>query len=385
MTSERCHICVLGGGFGGLYTALYFSHFSRVKSGKCQVTLVEKNDRFLFTPLLYELLTQELQRWEIAPSYYKLLARTKIKLCQQTIEDVDLKARRVRLAEGHLTYDYLVLAVGNQTQYAQIPGVVEHTLPFRTLADAELLDQRLQLLEATQRQRLRVAIVGGGPSGVELACKLADRLHKRGQISLLDRGEQLLKPYNQAIRAAAERSLHQRRVQVSLNTTVKTITAEHITLVQDEQIQTVPVDLVLWTAGTKIRDWVQKLECQHNERGQVLTRPTLQLVDYPEVLALGDLAECQSKQAPTTAQVAYQQASRAAKNLKAIVKGQRLRTFHYLHLGDMLTLGKGAAIVSSFSINITGSFGALLRRLIYVQRLPTWRHRLQVLKRLLVG
>ena len=385
MTKFPIHICILGGGFGGLYTALYLSRFFEVESG--QITLVEPKDRFLFTPLLYELLTGELQRWEIAPFYHKLLHNKNIYFCQQSVQDVELKMRQVKLENGQkLTYDYLVLAVGNQTRYADIPGVVEHTLKFRTLADAELLHEKLRLLEATQRQHLRLAVIGGGPSGVELACKLADRLGRRGQVSLVERGAEILKPYSRGVQAAAQKAMKARRVQLHLNTSVKEIEAEQMIVIQDNQTFIWSVDLVLWTAGTETREWVRHLDCQHNDGGQVLTRPTLQLIDFPEVFAVGDLAEIsQNHQIPTTAQVAYQQASRVAKNLKAALQGRRLRPFHYLHLGDMLTLGKGAAIVSSFSINISGSVGALLRRLIYVQRLPTWRHRLQVFKNLLIG
>ena len=384
MTKFPIHICILGGGFGGLYTALYLSRFFEVESG--QITLVEPKDRFLFTPLLYELLTGELQRWEIAPPYHKLLHNKNIHFCQQSVQDVELKMHQVKLENGQkLTYDYLVLAVGNQTRYADIPGVVEHTLKFRTLADAELLHERLKLLEATQRQHLRLAIIGGGPSGVELACKLADRLGKRGQVSLVERGAEILKPYSRGVQKAAQKAMKARQVQLHLNTSVKEIEAEQMTIVQNNQTFTWSVDLVLWTAGTETQKWVRHLDCQHNDWGQVLTRPTLQLVDFPEVFAVGDLADAQNNQIPATAQAAYQQASRVAKNLKAALQGRRLRPFHYLHLGDMLTLGKGAAIVSSFSINISGSVGALLRRLIYVQRLPTWRHRLQVFKNLLMG
>lgn len=380
------HVCILGGGFGGLYTALYLSHSAEVRSGRCQITLVEPKERFLFTPLLYELVTGELQRWEIAPTYNKLLHHKNIQFCQHIAQAVELKTRQVRLKNGQtLTYDYLVLAVGNQTRYAPIPGVVEHTLTFRTLADAELLHERLRLLEATSRQRLRLAVIGGGPSGVELACKLADRLGSRGQVRIIERGADILKPYSRGVQAAAYRAMQARRVQLDLNTSVKEIEAEQITVVQDRQTSTWSVDLVLWTAGTETREWVRRLDSQHNDQGQVLTRQTLQLVDFPEVFAVGDLADVHNQEIPATAQVAYQQASRVAKNLKAALRGHRLRPFHYLHLGDMLTLGKGAAIVSSFSINISGSVGAFLRRLIYVQRLPTWRHRLQVLKNLLRG
>ena len=380
-------ICILGGGFGGLYTALYLSRFSWARMGQCQIILIEKNDRFLFTPLLYELITGELQSWEIAPSYQKLLGGTKIDFRQQIIQAIDLNARQIALDNGlTVGYDYLVLAVGTQNRWAKIPGVQTYALPFRTLADAERLEARLQMLEAGDRQRLRAIVIGGGPSGVELACKLADRLSKRGQVHLIERGEAILKNFSAGVRKAALRSLAIRQVQIDYLTDVTALEADAITVVKDGKTITMPVDLVLWAVGTETRNWLANLDCPKNEKGQLLTRPTLQLLDRPEVFALGDLAEIRnsSKLVPSTAQAAYQQASHAAKNLKAILQGKRLRPFRYLHMGDMLTLGKGAAIVSSFFLNLEGSLAAAIRQVVYLQRLPTLRHRWQIFKHLLV-
>ena len=385
MNNQPIQICILGGGFGGLYTALYLSNFSWLKAGRCQITLVEKKEHFLFTPLLYEILTGELERWEIAPSYQKLLATTKINFCQSQIQSINLDNKQVTLAEGEqLSYDYLVLAVGTQTRFANIPGVVDHTLSFRTIADAEYLQEKLRILELSERQRLSIAIIGGGPNGVELSCKLADRLEGRGKVVLLERGDKILKGFSSGVKRAAHRALQSRNIQVKLATNIKAIAPDSITISYNEEIITLSIDLVLWTAGTKPLELVRNL-AKSNSQGKLLTLPTLQLVDYSEVFALGDLADIrnQNKPVPATAQAAYQQAACSAKNIKAAIINKRLRHFRYLHLGDMLTLGKGAAIVSSFFLNIEGSLAAIIRRLIYIQRLPTLRHRLQVFKNLL--
>jgi NADH dehydrogenase len=386
MNKKPIAICILGGGFGGLYTALYLSNFDWVRSGRCQITLVEPKDNFLFTPLLYEILTGELQRWEIAPSYQKLLAGKKINFCQDKARRIDLKKRQVELETGAaLTYDYLVLAVGGKTRFVNLPGLVTHALTFRSLADAERLQERLSVLEASERQRLRIAVIGAGSNGVELACKVSDRLSGRGQVCLIDRGEAILKTFSSGVKKAASQAIKARNIQVYLETGVKEIEEDKIILACGDRIITHPVDLVLWTAGTETINWVKNLGCQQNSQGKLLTRPTLQLIDYPEVFALGDLADIRqskTKSVPATAQAAYQQASCAAKNLKALMEGKRLKRFHYLHLGDMLTLGKGVAIVSSFGINLEGNLAGKLRRLIYIQRLPTMRHRWQVLKNL---
>jgi demethylphylloquinone reductase len=386
MNNEPIKICILGGGFGGLYTALYLSDFAWVKSGKCEIILVEPKDNFLFSPLLYEILTGELQRWEIAPSYQKLLAGTKIRFCQDAVEGVDLKTRRVDLLSGdRLSYDYLVVAVGNKSWFPDIPGLKEYALTFRSLADADRLEEKLRVMEASERQRLRIAVIGGGANGVELACKLCDRLQGRVNVLLIERGKELLSPFSNGVKKAASKAIKKRAIEVYLETDVREIEADKIILNNGENI-TLPVDLVLWTAGTESIAWVRNLDCQQTSTGKLLTRPTLQLIDYLEVFAVGDLADIRNsktKSVPITAQAAYQQASCAAKNIKAVLSGKSLKRFRYLHLGDMLTLGKGVAVVSSYGLNLEGVLGGLVRRLVYIQRLPTWRHRLQVFKNLI--
>ncbi|HAC62956.1 MAG TPA: NAD(P)/FAD-dependent oxidoreductase [Cyanothece sp. UBA12306] len=385
MINNMIKICILGGGFGGLYTALYLNNHPLVKSRKCQITLVERNDNFLFTPLLYELITGELQRWEIAPTYQKLLAKTSIKFSQNTIKDIDFSDRQVGLANGdYLSYDYLVLAVGTQNRWVNIPGLRNYALTFRTLADLERLQGELNLLETSDRKHLKLAIIGGGPNGVELACKLADYLGKRGEIILIERGNQILKGFSKGVKSASYKALGNRGVQIYLDTRVNNIESDSITLTRHEKTFMLAVDRVIWVAGTTSREWVKNLGVKHNKSGKILTLSSLQLLDYPEVFALGDIAEIShsNQWIPATAQVAYQQANCTAKNIIAAIKGKKLHSFYYLHLGDMLTLGKGAAIVSSFSLNIEGYLASVIRRLAYIFRLPTLRHRNQVLRNL---
>jgi NADH dehydrogenase len=191
----------------------------------------------------------------------------------------------------------------------------------------------------------------------------------------------LLKNFPQGVQKAAFKSLKKRQIKIRLQTNLQAITADSITLSSGELVFEQPVDLVLWTAGTELVDWIKNLDTQHDSQGKLLVKPTLQLLDYREVFALGDINKiCSAQHIPDTAQAAYQQASCAAKNLRSLLLKKRLHNFHYLHLGDMLTLGKKEAIVSSFFLNISGRWGGFLRRLIYIFRLPTMHHRWQVLK-----
>jgi NADH dehydrogenase len=381
MTKQITKICILGGGFGGLYTAIDLSRLTPVKSGKWQVTLVEPKDHFLFTPLLYELITGELQRWEIAPSYRQLLTGTQINFKSQKAGNIDLNNRQVYLEnEEVIDYDYLVLAVGVRNRWTAIPGLADYGLTFRSLEDVERLQTAIHDLETQGKSLINLAIIGGGPNGVELACKVADRLGKRGKVHLVERNEEILQNFPKSVRVTSYRSLLARNISLYLNTGLSEVAANSMTVFKDNKNEVIPIDLLLWTAGTEAQNWLTNLDCRKNPQGKLLTRPSLQLLDYPEVFAVGDIAEIYpSKQViPATAQAAYQAASVVAKNISSVIRKKSLKSYYYLHLGDMLTLGKKSALVSSFGFNISGKLADIMRRFVYILRLPTKRHQLKV-------
>ncbi|PPT06736.1 NADH dehydrogenase [Geitlerinema sp. FC II] len=374
---RRPRLCILGGGFGGSYVAL------NVRLRHWDVVLVDRCDRFVFTPLLYERLTDELQTWEIAPTYRQLLRHTSVQFCQDRVEAIDLDRRRVTLRDrGILDYDALVLALGVVGTRPPDEGV----FGFRTLDDAERLDTRLRRLEASGSCPIRVSVIGGGPSGVELACKLADRLGRRGEVRLLDRGDRILPQFTRATRRSVRNALDRRQVRLSLKTNVTEIGNAHLTIEQktEQNLEstTIPSDLVVWTAGTRSHPLSQTLGCDRDERGRLIVEPTLQLKGRSEVFVLGDMAAIRDRtgrSVPTTAQAAYQQARCVAKNLQAQTKNRPLRRFRYWHLGEMMTLGKHNGVTHSFGIHLDGALGNFVRRLVYLQRLPTLRHSLRVL------
>ncbi|MEA5519431.1 NAD(P)/FAD-dependent oxidoreductase [Limnoraphis robusta Tam1] len=382
MTEQPTRICILGGGFGGLYTALRLNELPWRKSEQPEITLVDSRDRFLFSPFLYELLTGELQTWEIAPPFEQLLQNTNIRFCQQVVTAIDIEAKEVQLSEGEaLTFDYLVLAMGGETPLDIVPGAAEYAIPFRSIEDAYRLEERLRLLEASDQDKIRIAIVGGGYSGVELACKLADRLQERGRLRLIERDDRILRSSPNFNREAAQRALQQRGVWVDLETTVQSIEASTMALEYRQQVDPIPVDLVLWTVGTRISPIVQSLPLKHNKRGQVLTTTTLQAVEHSEIFALGDLADCkdaEGQQVPSTAQAAFQQADYAAWNIWASMTGRPLLPFRYQGLGEMMTLGTDDATLTGLGIKLEGQMAHLARRLIYLYRFPTLDHQVRV-------
>lgn len=370
----------MGGGFGGLHTALRLSQFPW-PDAKPNILLVDQSDRFLFSPFLYELMTGELQTWEIAPPFAEILANTGVRFIQAAVSSIDPDQHQIQLQDGSaLTYDQVVLGLGGENPLP-VSGAAEYALRFRTLADAYRLEERLRVLEESDADKIRVAIIGAGYCGVELACKLADRLKERGRLRLIEQTDQILRsspPFNQE---AARKALENRGIWIDLETTTESIGSDTLALRYKEQVDSIPVDMVLWTAGITVTDLIQSLPFKHNPRGQLVTTATLQVVEHPEIFALGDLADCrdaEGKQVPNTAQAAYQQADFIAWNLRASLTGRPLLPFRYVHLGEMLTLGTDSAAFSGFGLKLDGSLAYTLRRLAYLYRMPTLDHQLRV-------
>ncbi len=382
ISTHTPHVCILGGGFGGLYTALYFQRRCQRAQQACVISLVEPQARFTFTPLLYELITDELRPWEVVPSYGELLQGTEICHYATVAEQFDPATGRVRLATGDsLVYDYLVIATGSQRRLVDVPGQLDYTYGFRRWADVEALEARLHRLETGGQGTIRVSVIGGGPSGVELACKLADRLGVRGQLQLVELGATILKSFPRRIQRAALQALTQRRVTVRPLTGVVAVAADTITLETDHQATAEPTDLVIWVAGTQATPWVGVNPPMTTLQGRCEVEPTLQLKGYPNLFVVGDQAQMpwqQHRSAPQTAQAAYQAAAIVAHNLLASMQHRSLKPFRYFHLGDMMALGHGDALIFSFGLLLRGRLAAVIRQGVYLLRLPTSHHRWQV-------
>lgn len=382
MTQQTPRICILGGGFGGLYTALRLSQLPWESTQKPEIVLVDQSDRFLFSPLLYELLTGELQTWEIAPPFEELLQGTGIRFYQAVVSGIDIDQQRVYLHDGpEIPYDRLVLALGGETPLDLVPGATSYAYPFRTISDAYRLEERLRFLEESDADKIRVAIVGAGYSGVELACKLADRLGERGRFRIIEIADQILRTSPEFNREAAKKALDARGVFIDLETKVESIDQNTISLEYKSQVDTIPVDLVIWTVGTRVAPVVKSLPLKQNQRGQISTTPTLQVLDHPKIFALGDLADChdaEGQQVPATAQAAFQESDYAAWNIWASLTNRPLLPLRYQQLGEMMALGIDNATLTGLGMKLDGPLAYVARRVAYLYRLPTLEHQLKV-------
>ncbi|GJN00335.1 hypothetical protein PR202_ga17760 [Eleusine coracana subsp. coracana] len=356
---QRPRVCILGGGFGGLYTALRLESLEWPSDRKPQVVLVDQSDRFVFKPMLYELLSGEVDVWEIAPSFTELLKSTSIQFVRDSVKLLrpsDHFRREpgesctggiVHLESGTvIEYDWLVLALGSEAKIDVVPGSAEYALPFTTLEDALVLESRnIQLFLGYLVSCIREASTSNDSSSTVTDLEV-DSDHKK---LILD-----LQP--------AERG---------------------------RQGQILEADFVLWTVGSTSQiPRLQPPDAPYviplNGRGQVETEETLQVKGHPRTFAIGDsaaLRDPSGKLLPATAQVAFQQADFAGWNLWAAINDRPLLPFRFQNLGEMMTLGRNdAAITASFieGLTLEGPLGHAARKLVYCLRMPTDEHRVKV-------
>lgn len=385
-------IVILGGGFGGLFTALELA-------GSGQVTLVSEDDHFLFTPMLYEYLSGEVEAWHIAPSYTELLD-DRVRFLQGVATEVDLHSQTVSLATPpeKLQYDVLVFAVGGITNYVGVKGAAENSLPFRKLAHADHLRQvmvnaldRLPPETPPQdvRNALTFAVVGAGASGCELSTKMADllldavkrrALQGEPRVLVIEMGDKVVPGMGDQIRELVDDALRQSHVEVHTLTRVISVSKDGLTFEHANKQEELKAAGVVWTGGVKMNPLIEHLDAEKTSRGLLVIKPTLQLSRFDNVLALGDIAVYPDA-APTlagTAQLAFQQASLAANNIKAFISGKQLQTKYFEELGEAISLGTERAAVLTAGKAFGGAMARQARFALYTSRLPTWHHRLRV-------
>uniref|UniRef100_A0A804UIB7 demethylphylloquinone reductase n=1 Tax=Zea mays TaxID=4577 RepID=A0A804UIB7_MAIZE len=427
---QRPRVCILGGGFGGLYTALRLESLVWPNDKRPQVLLVDQSDKFVFKPMLYELLSG-VDIWEIAPSFTELLKNTSVQFVRDSVKLLrpsDHLRRKpgepctggvVHLESGTvIEYDWLVLALGAEAKIDVVPGSAEYALPFTTLEDALRVESKLKMLERKRFGKssptIEVAIVGLGYSGVELAATISERLKNTGTVKAINVQTTVCPTAPQGNRDAALKVLESRNIQLFLGyfvscikeaptsdessstVTYSEVDGDHRKLILDLQPaerglkgQTLDADLVLWTVGSTSQiPRLQPPDAPYviplNGRGQVETEETLQVKGHPRTFAIGDsaaLRDPSGKLLPATAQVAFQQADFAGWNLWAAINDRPLLPFRFQNLGEMMTLGRNdAAVTASFieGLTLEGPLGHAARKLVYCLRMPTDEHRVKV-------
>jgi NADH dehydrogenase len=393
----RPHVVIVGSGFGGLNAATHLA------DAPLDITVVDRDNYHGFWPLLYQVATAGLGADDIAHPIRSIYAdHQNVRVRLGTVSDVNLDERTIEIdGEPALHYDYLILAAGTSTSDFGIPGVEEHAFPLKTLPDAvRLRNHILRSFEAADTAgpeggdagALNIVMVGGGPTGVELAGALSELIaHNlasdfkhldltRAQVMVVEMTDHLLPGFARASQQSALSTLQQKGVEVRLNTKLAKVTAEGVTF---EDGTSVPAHTVVWTAGVKASPLAATVPGPKSRGGTVAVEPDLSLAGHPEVFVIGDMSGAtgpDGQPLPQMAQVAIQGARRTARNIKRRLAGKSTKRFRYLNHGSMATIGRRAAVADlPGGVSFQGTLGWLAWLVVHLYFLVGFRNRVVVM------
>jgi len=401
MSSGKPRVLILGGGFGGMYAALEFER-ALARGADVDVTLVNRDNFFLFTPMLHEVAASDLDITNIVSPIRKLLRR--VTFFHGHVEAIDLTNKRVGLAHGHeehchsMPYDHLVLALGSTTNFFDIPGLATRALTMKSLSDAIFLRNRLianleeadfECAASLREPLLNFVVAGGGFAGVETIAAMNDFLREAVRffphiredmlrIILVNSGKVILPELGENLGTYAQRKLTEQKVEIHSSCKVTAVTDHAVTLSDGT---TVTTNTVVWTAGTSPHALLDTLPCP-KARGRVLVNEYLEVPEWPGVWAFGDCALVPDSKTgdfhPPTAQHALREGKVAAQNILATLRGKPMKPFLYSTLGLLAPIGKRTGVANILGINFSGFIAWWLWRTIYLLKLPRFEKKVLV-------
>ncbi len=400
-SKTKKRILILGSGFGGLYTALHLEK-KLARNPDIEITLVNRENFFLFTPMLHEVAASDLDFTHIVNPVRKLLRR--VQFFHGEIRSIDFDKRCVLVAHSdddhdhELAYDHLVLALGSVTNFYKLPGLAENALTMKSLSDAIRLRNHLikNLEEAdfeccgTQRGRLLTVIVaGGGFAGVETIAAINDFIREaigfyprlsdaELRIVLIEATGAILPELGPKLGIYAKKKLADRGVEFLMNTPVKSFLNRQVALSDGTVIKT---NTLLWTAGASPNPLLDMVNCE-KERGRLITNEFLEVNGNPGVWALGDCAAvpdpATGKPCPPTAQHALRQGKVAAHNILAAIRGGTRKRFEFKTIGALATIGRRTGVARIMGVNFSGFIAWWMWRTIYLSKLPRFEKKVRV-------
>jgi len=392
-TDTRPHVVILGGGFGGLYAA------RAVARHPVRITLVDRKNHHTFQPLLYQVATAALSPADIAAPIRSILrGYENVEVLLEEAVGFDLAARRVKLKESELGYDYLIVAAGVRHSYFGHDEWEPLAPGLKSLEDALEMRRRILLaFELAEREKalhgkcepLNFVVVGGGPTGVELAGALAEIARQalvrdfraidpaEARIILLEGGPRVLPTYPEDLSRSAEEQLRGLGVEVRTSTLVTAIEPGRLRI-GDSML---PAAVTLWAAGVLASPLGAALGAELDRVGRVRVQPDLSLPGHPEVFVIGDLATLNGedgKPLPGVAPVAIQQARATAENIARDLRGEPRQDFRYVDRGNLATIGRAAAVADFGRIRISGLIAWMAWLTVHIFWLIGFRNRLLV-------
>lgn len=410
---SRPHIIILGAGFGGVYVGKALAHF--VRENKIDVTIINKSNNFLFTPLLHEVATGALSPRIVAESLREIFVGTNVRIIQGNAISINSGSRSVTVEHNKVThvfnYDYLVVATGAETNYYGIPGAAEHALPLKSIVEARAI--RNHIIDAfetamlvadreARKKHLSFVVVGGGATGVEVVAELAEFVegmvsryygttncregdehacrNEEPRITLIHAGKELLEQFKPSLRAAARKRLEQHGVRIMLNTAVTSVGEDSINVSpvgNPTSQETLDGSVVIWSAGVKaiiprFEDITPALE-----KGRIVTDAALAMKDHGNIFVLGDAAITPTPY-PQLAQMAARQARTVAENIIRAIDGQPRVDFSYTSMGSMVSVGQWFAIGEILSLSIAGRLAWWIWRTVYLFKFASYKKRIRI-------
>lgn len=400
-TNQITRILILGGGFGGVYAAMEMEK-TLARDPNIEVTLVNRDNFFLYTPMLHEVAASDLDVTHIVNPIRKLLKR--VHFFDGDVESIDLAARRVGVSHGaehhhhELDYDHLVLALGSITNFYNLPGLAERALTMKTLGDAiHLRNQLIQNLEEadfeccpkTREPLLNFVVAGGGFAGVETIAGVNDFIREAVEfyphlteemlrVVLVHPGTVILPELGEKLGAYAQRKLSERGVEIHSNCKVAALTGDRVILSDGTEIKT---NTLVWTAGTSPNPLLDALPCA-KERGRVRVNECLEVEGWPGVWAFGDCASIPDPKTgqtyPPTAQHALREGKTVAQNIRAALRGGKKKPFTFSTIGLLAATGRRTGVAQIMGWQFSGFFAWFLWRMIYLSKLPRLEKKVRV-------
>jgi NADH dehydrogenase len=400
-SAAKKRIVILGGGFAGVEAARYLDR-TAAKRQDIEVTLVSRENFTVFTPMLHEVAAGDLEPTHICNPLRKLLRR--VVVLTGNVESIDLSQRRVTISyttspiRRDLPFDYLVLSLGSDTNYAGVPGVAEHAFGIKTLGDAIMLRAAvISLLEAAsiepdpeqRKKMLTFVVAGGGFAGVETIGAINDlareSLPHYGRIDpgevrvvLIHGGAFILPELGEKLGRYAQKKLGERRVEIKLNSKV---TAYENRAIECNDGERIPADTLVWAAGVSPSP-ILKTTSFELQKGRVVVDPTMEVLAHPGIWAAGDCAAIMDPITklpyPPTAQHALREGRLIGKNIWSRLQGRETKAFVYKAPGQLAAIGRRTGVAHLFGFNVSGLVGWALWRSIYLMKLPRLEKRLRV-------
>lgn len=399
---SRHHVVIVGGGFGGLYCA------QSLKSSPVRVTLIDRSNFHLFQPLLYQVATGGLSPANIAAPLRSILRdQPNVRVVMDEVRDIDVTCRNVITKNGSYHYDTLIVAAGATHHYFGNKKWSQHAPGLKSIEDATEIRRRvLMAFEESERETVpeRIAawqtfvVVGGGPTGVELAGALAELAHhtlrgnfrsadpSKARVLLLEGADRILPPYPADLSQKAQQALERLGVTIRTSTRVTSVADAEVCVEHDGKHSTIPCRTVLWAAGVKASPLAKTLArataAELDRVGRICVKPDLSLPGNPEIVVLGDMANCPGEDGtplPGVAPVAIQQGRYAANRIKSGLKGEELPAFRYIDKGQMAVIGRSFAVADLGWTRFSGMVAWLAWLFIHVLYLVEFGNRILVL------